>query len=74
MLARMWGKENTDPLLWGVNSCSTKQINVLVFQEDGNVGIDLFQEPDIPSWTYIQKIFHPTRKILSQPCSLLLYS
>ena len=53
MLERMWSKGSTPPLLVGVLTwTATIEINMAVDSQLGKLGIDLPQDPAIPSWAY----------------------
>jgi hypothetical protein len=67
---RMWSKEDTPPLLVGVQThTATMNIAVAVPQKALHRSTSRSN-----SWAYTQRILHPTTMKLAQLCSLLIYS
>ena len=64
MLARMWNKGNTPPLLVGVQMCTATM--EMSFSESW--GLDLPQDPAYNSREYCQRMFHPITNTFVYPC------
>jgi hypothetical protein len=66
MLARVWGKENTPPLLMGVQTCTATMESILQFLR--KLGINLPQDPAIQLFNIHQK---NTPSYYKDTCSIM---
>ena len=67
MLEKLWSKENTHPLLVGMQTCATTlEISVQFLRK---LEINLPQDQQLHSWEYIQKMLNHTTRAFVQLCS-----